>query len=220
MGRFGAWKSMGVRILIPAKCDGGKTRLAPLMEQSARELLCLDFLRNTLQVALPVAGTTVVVRDEKCAVAARSQGAAVLLDPRADLNAALDIGRSSIPAHDGILVCPIDLPWITPSMLRRMTKRANALSIVPDRHRSGTNLLWIPAAAVADFQFMFGPYSFARHLEQGRRLGIPIEMPAMEAAGFDIDDPDDFATWRARAQLPIGEPEVRAPSFELCREPG
>jgi 2-phospho-L-lactate guanylyltransferase len=192
---------MGVRILIPAKCDGGKTRLAPLMEPCARERLCIDFLRNTLQVALPVADTTVVARDEKCAAVARSLGADVLFDPCADLNAALDSGRSSIAAHDGILVCPIDLPWITPSMLRRMTDSADALSIVPDRHMSGTNLLWIPAPAVADFRFMFGPDSFARHVEQGRQLGIPVEMPVMEEAGFDIDNPDDFAMWRERAHV-------------------
>ena len=35
---------MGVRILIPAKSNGGKTRLAPLMEPCARERLCIDFL--------------------------------------------------------------------------------------------------------------------------------------------------------------------------------
>jgi 2-phospho-L-lactate guanylyltransferase len=188
---------MGVRILIPAKCDGGKTRLAPLMEPCARERLCIGFLENTVKIALSVAATTVIARDGRCADMARALGADVMFDPTSGgLNAALDTGRASANPGDGVVVCPIDLPRITPVTLRRLTDSANAISIVPDRHLAGTNLLWIPAPAVADFQFMFGPDSFARHVEQGRRRGLAVETPALQEAGFDVDSHDDFAIWR------------------------
>lgn len=189
---------MGIRILIPAKCDGGKTRLSPVMSACGRQQLCVDFLENTLKVALSVAETMVIARDERCAVAARALGAAVLFDPSSDLNAALDAGRSSTTPCDGIVVCPIDLPWITSTTIRRLTDRADAISVVPDRHLSGTNLLWIPAPALADFKFMFGPDSFAKHVEQGRQLGVAVETPVMEEAGFDVDSPEDFAIWNER----------------------
>jgi 2-phospho-L-lactate guanylyltransferase len=189
---------MGIRILIPAKCDGGKTRLTPVMSASARQQLCIDFLENTLKVALSVAETTVIARDERCADVARALGAVVLFDPSSGLNAALDAGRSSTTLFDGIVVCPIDLPWITSTTIRRLTERADAISVVPDRHLSGTNLLWIPAPAVADFKFMFGPHSFKRHVEQGRQLGIAMETPVMEEAGLDVDSPEDFAIWNER----------------------
>ena len=108
-------------------------------------------------------------------------------------------GRLSTTLRDGIVVCPIDLPWITSATIRRLTDRADAISVVPDRHGSGTNLLWIPAAVIADFKFMFGPDSFTRHVEQGRKLGVAVETPALEEAGFDVDNPEDFAIWNERA---------------------
>ncbi|MDB5584715.1 MAG: hypothetical protein JWR80_9891 [Bradyrhizobium sp.] len=170
------------------------------MSASARQQLCIDFLESTLKVALSVAETTVIARDERCAIAARALGAAVLFDPGSSgLNAALDAGRSSVASGDAILVCPIDLPWITSTTLRRLTDRADAIAVVPDRHLTGTNLLWIPAPAVADFQFMFGPDSFTKHVEHGRQLGFAVETPVMEEAGFDIDNPEDFAIWNERA---------------------
>ena len=185
-----------VRILVPAKCEGGKTRLAPLMQPSARERLCLDFVKRTLGVALPVAPTIVIARDMKSATEARALGADVLFEPEASLNAALEIGRASVGAGHGILVCPIDLPHLTSETLRRLIANTDAIAVAPDRHRSGTNLLWLPAAAATDFQFMFGPASFARHVERGRRLGFVVETPDIHEAGFDIDNPDDFAIWR------------------------
>jgi 2-phospho-L-lactate guanylyltransferase len=168
------------------------------MSACARQQLCIDFLQNTLKVALSVAETTVIARDERCADAARTLGAVVLFDPSSGLNAALDTGRASTPPCDGIVVCPIDLPWITSTTIRRLTDRADAISIVPDRHLSGTNLLWIPAPAIADFKFMFGPDSFTRHVEQSRQLGVAVETPMMEEAGFDVDSPEDFAIWNER----------------------
>ena len=169
------------------------------MSTCARQQLCIDFLKNTLKVTSAVAETTVIARDERCAEAARALGATVLFDPSSGLNAALDTGRLSTTLRDGIVVCPIDLPWITSATIRRLTDRADAISVVPDRHGSGTNLLWIPAAVIADFKFMFGPDSFTRHVEQGRKLGVAVETPALEEAGFDVDNPEDFAIWNERA---------------------
>lgn len=191
---------MAVRILIPARCEGGKTRLSPVLSTCARQQLCIDFLTNTLKVALSVAETTVIARDERCAMAARALGATVLFDPgSAGLNAALDAGRSSVARGDGIVVCPIDLPWITLTTLRRLTDSADSISVVPDRHLSGTNLLWIPAPALSDFRFMFGPRSFAKHVEHGRQLGFAVETSVMEEAGFDVDDPLDFAIFKGKS---------------------
>ena len=174
------------------------------MSPCARQQLCIDFLTNTLKVALAVAETTVIARDERCATAARALGAAVLFDPgSAGLNAALDAGRASVARGDGVVVCPIDLPWINVTTLRRLTASADSISVVPDRHLSGTNLLRIPASALADFRFMFGPRSFAKHVEHGRQLGFAVETSVMEEAGFDVDDPRDLAIFSRAMVQPV-----------------
>jgi 2-phospho-L-lactate guanylyltransferase len=178
------------------------------LDARERQQLCIDFLTNTLKVAMPVAETTVIARDERCAMTARALGAAVLFDQGSGgLNAALDAGRSSVARGDGMVVCPIDLPWITVMTLRRLTDSADSISVVPDRHLSGTNLLWIPAPAVPDFRFMFGPQSFTKHVQHGRQLGFSVETPVMEEASFDVDDPPDFAIFKDQAAAG-GEPSA------------
>lgn len=184
---------MDLRILIPVKPLGeGKSRLAPVLDALGRRALCEGFVRRSLEVATSLAPTLVVTRDP--AVAAMAGKATVIAEPDgADLNAALDAGRKAALNADALLVLPIDLPRLQPDALRRLCATADRIALVPDRGRTGTNLLLLPRAAIATFRFAYGADSLAAHQAEAKRLGIPIEIIDEPEAAFDIDAPEDYA---------------------------
>lgn len=65
------------------------------------------------------------------------------------------------------------------------------LTIAPDRHRDGSNVVCVPAAA--GFRFAYGPGSFERHLAEAGRLGLPVTVVDDPALAWDLDHPEDLA---------------------------
>lgn len=65
------------------------------------------------------------------------------------------------------------------------------LTIAPDRHRDGSNVVCVPAAA--GFRFAYGPGSFERHLAEAERLGLPVTVVDDPALAWDLDHPEDLA---------------------------
>lgn len=184
---------MDLRILIPVKpLAEGKSRLAPVLDAAARRALCERFFRRSLALATALAPTIVVTRDPQVAAAA---GAAQVVaePPDADLNGALDAGRRAALDADALLVLPIDLPHLSRETLVQLCQHRDRLTIVPDRHEDGTNLLFVPKAAIAEFRFAFGPGSFAAHQAEAARLGIPVHVLRLVDAAFDVDRPADYA---------------------------
>jgi 2-phospho-L-lactate guanylyltransferase len=80
------------------------------------------------------------------------------------------------------------------------------VTLVPDRHRNGTNaLLCAPPAIIAP---CFGSDSFKRHLEAARGQGFEVRIVESDALSLDIDDSEDLDELRRRldaepALLPI-----------------
>jgi len=184
---------MDLRILIPVKpLAEGKSRLAPVLDAAARRALCERFFRRSLALATALAPTIVITRDPQVAAAA---GAAQVVaePPGADLNGALDAGRRAALDADALLVLPIDLPHLSRETLTQLCQHRDRLAIVPDRHEDGTNLLYLPQAAIAEFRFAFGPGSFAAHQAEAARLGIPVHVLRLVDAAFDVDQPADYA---------------------------
>jgi len=184
---------MDLRILIPVKPLGeGKSRLAPVLDEQGRRALCDGFVRHTLEMATGLAPTLVVTRDP--GVAAIAGAAKVIAEPPgADLNAALDAGRRAVLGADALLILPIDLPRLHATTLQRLWVRANHIVLVPDRSRTGTNLLLLPRAAIPGFRFAYGTDSFAAHQAEAKRLGIPLDIVDEPEAAFDVDAPEDYA---------------------------
>ncbi|MEZ5177887.1 MAG: hypothetical protein R2746_06270 [Acidimicrobiales bacterium] len=75
--------------------------------------------------------------------------------------------------------------------------------LVPDRRADGTNVIALPTAS--GFRFRYGPGSFARHQAEARRLGLPVEVRADAALGWDVDVPDDLRL-PGGADLAAGRP--------------
>jgi 2-phospho-L-lactate guanylyltransferase len=135
----------------------------------------------------------VVCDDPDVASWARELGALVLWEAGRGLNGAVQeavarlgrMGVEQIAVAAGDLPLATDLKWVT---------RFAGITIVPDRHHDGTNVIGVPAAA--DFNFAYGPGSFARHLEEARRTDLPTRVVHSSPLAWDVDVPADLVAVR------------------------
>jgi 2-phospho-L-lactate guanylyltransferase len=176
-------------VLVPVKAFGqAKLRLAPAMAPPQRAALAQSMAAQVVRSAagLPVA---VVCDDPDVAAWARSLGALVIWEPGRGLNGAVQEGVARLGAAGAglVVVAAGDLPLATD--LRWVT-RFPGVTIVPDRRHDGTNVISVPPDA--GFTFSYGPGSFARHLDEAQRLGLPIRVVHSSPLAWDVDVPDDL----------------------------
>lgn len=135
---------------------------------------------------LPV---TVVCDDPAVHEWALQVGAQVLWTPGLGLDGAVEAGveAAADAGAERVLVAHADLPMATG--LDHVVGRIGAV-MVPDRHDDGTNVIAIPARS--GFRFAYGPGSFLRHRLEADRLGLPVEVLADVALGWDVDVPADL----------------------------
>jgi 2-phospho-L-lactate guanylyltransferase len=66
----------------------------------------------------------------------------------------------------------------------------DGVTLVPDRHGDGTNVIVIPTDS--GFVFSYGPASFARHHAEAQRLGLDVRVIHNDRLAWDVDRPDDL----------------------------
>lgn len=177
-------------VLVPVKAFAhAKVRLAPALGPADRETLAREMATRVVASAggLPVA---VVCDDRDVAAWARSLGALVIWEPGRGLNGAVEEGvaRLADAGADTVIVAAGDLPLATD--LRLMTGFPG-VTIVPDRRHDGTNVITVPARA--GFYFSYGPGSFSRHVDEARRIGLPVRVLRSPTLEWDVDLPADLA---------------------------
>lgn len=99
----------------------------------------------------------------------------------------------------GVLIMPADLPFARAEALSRIVEthpEAPGCVIVPDRHRCGTNLLYV--APPADTIYRFGEDSCAKHRIAAAERGYRVSIVEDDQLAFDIDEPADYDLWRSR----------------------
>jgi 2-phospho-L-lactate guanylyltransferase len=176
-------------VLVPVKAfHRAKVRLAPALPADERAALARTMAEGVLRAAdgLPVA---VVCDDQDVAVWARSRGAEVVWAPGRGLNGAVAAGVDQLAAAGihHVIVAHGDLPladhlgWVADF---------EGVTIVPDRHDKGTNVLGVPAAA--GFRFSYGAGSFERHRIEAHRLGLPLRVSRSPRLTWDVDVPADL----------------------------
>lgn len=151
------------------------------------------------QVILSARGRPVAVAcdDDEVDAWARSVGADVIRTDGNDLNGsatvALDACRTD--GWELMVLTHADLPLVTSfdDVLDQhpTPDRPRGITIVPDRHMSGTNLLVVPCAV--DFDFAYGPGSFDLHRSAARAAGLGVTVVEDPTFGWDMDEPDDLA---------------------------
>ena len=177
-------------VLIPVKAfDQAKKRLSPALGPGEREALARRFAANVLDAARPLPAV-VVCDDDGVAAWAASSGAQVLWRPGLGLNEAVQDGVATLASQGArrVVVCHSDLPlarslaWVS---------RFPGITLVPDRHGLGTNVIGVPTDA--GFRFAYGPNSFERHRAEARRTGRVLRIVRDPSLGWDVDVPDDLA---------------------------
>jgi 2-phospho-L-lactate guanylyltransferase len=136
-------------------------------------------------------------------------------DPGHSEAATLGIIRAVALGAEAAALLPGDCPLLDAAELDAALARLErgAVTVVPDRHGTGTNaLLLCPVDAIGP---AFGEGSAARHAERVGRAGHRLAVEPLASLGLDLDTPDDL---RALAAALASEPE-RAPATagELAR---
>jgi 2-phospho-L-lactate guanylyltransferase len=186
-------------VLVPVKAfTDAKARLAAVLEDGERERLA----RWTSERVLAAAGelpTYVACDDEAVASWARQHGATILWHPGVGLNAAVNNSVAALreAGVTDVIVAHGDLPRV--HSLAAVAE-PGTLTLVPDRHGDGTNVVGVPTAM--PFQFAYGPGSFRRHLDAAIGAGLSVRVRRDPLLALDIDTPSDLAHPLVQEVLP------------------
>jgi 2-phospho-L-lactate guanylyltransferase len=186
-----------VAVLVPVKAFGeAKLRLAPALDEHARAELARSMATTVVTVAAPLPAF-VVCDDDDVATWAIGVGAEVVWRPGLGLNGAVSDGVDLLASrgYDQVIVAHGDLPY---AVDLAWVADFDGVTLVPDRHDDGTNVVCIPTGA--GFTFAYGLGSFRRHCAEAERLGLPLRVEREPHLGWDVDIPDDLAApgWLAR----------------------
>jgi 2-phospho-L-lactate/phosphoenolpyruvate guanylyltransferase len=192
-----------VAVLPVKRFAHAKQRLGAVLAPADRLLLAEAMLRDVLGALGRVRrlyGLVVVTREPRARALARGQGAVLVDDPREDGQAAaaeLGIRQALEVGAERVLLVPGDCPGLDPEevdgLLREETL-APAVTIVPDRHGTGTNaMLLSPPGAVAP---SFGAGSFARHVRLAEEAGAKVLVRGAPSLELDVDTAEDLQAFR------------------------
>lgn len=176
-------------VLIPVKAfDQAKGRLSKALEPTTRARLAREMATNLvgMQGDLPVA---VCCDDPAVAEWAISIDASVIWCPGTGLNGAVQQGVHEFgrAGYRSVAVAHSDLPLAT--SLRPLLGWPG-ITIVPDRHRQGSNVIALPTDI--DFQFSYGSGSFERHVREAIRHRLGLRIAHDDRLGWDVDEPVDL----------------------------
>jgi 2-phospho-L-lactate/phosphoenolpyruvate guanylyltransferase len=213
---------MRTAAILPVKrFASAKSRLGVSVGDHVRANLARAMVGDVLTAlgeAAELERTIVVTGEDSVAKAATYLGAQVVNDTADEgQSAAVSLGVQAALASgfERVLCIPGDCPALDPLEIDELLGPARAgargpeVTIVPDRHGTGTNaLILTPPGAIAP---SFGPGSCERHraLAAGARVGCRIERVA--SLLLDIDTGEDLAALRERlAQEHVRAPRTRA----------
>jgi 2-phospho-L-lactate/phosphoenolpyruvate guanylyltransferase len=190
------------RIIVPHRgLEAAKTRLATSLAPEERMLLASQLLQRVLGVVRSVSDDVVVITPSRAlAEIVDPTGARLIVQRGMGLNEGLEQARfdALVDDVDTLVVLHGDLPNLRPddveTLLRALPDGEEpAVAIAPDRAGTGTNGLVLRPPGV--IRFRFGSGSFAKHLEEVERAGVPLVAVNRAGLAFDLDTPADLARW-------------------------
>jgi len=166
-----------------------KGRLADTLSAHERETIARSCAKTVIEACSPLP-VYVVCSDATVSAWATSLGARSVLCETPGLDIAVDFGRKAA-ARDGadhLIVAHADLP-----LARSLSHIAidGAVSLVPDRHRDGTNVLSFPIASM--FTTAYGPGSYDNHVQLAHDAGLACHTIVDDDLALDLDTADDLS---------------------------
>ncbi|MGH2852249.1 MAG: 2-phospho-L-lactate guanylyltransferase [Solirubrobacteraceae bacterium] len=192
-----------IAVLPVKRFELAKTRLseqlAPQTRRELAEAMVADVL-DVLAAAPQLADVVVVTNEPSVATLAQASGASVLGDPHESGQSAatlVGIHHALAAGYERALLVPGDCPALDGATLGELLTPedpAPAVTIVADRHGTGTNaLLLTPPDAIEP---SFGPGSFERHAKRASAAGTAWRVAPLPGLLLDADTPDDLAALR------------------------
>ena len=189
---------MRTAAVLPIKSfSRAKSRLGGELDRSELAAAMTGDVLSALNATLGVEQVIVVTAE----ALADDAGAVVIPDPdEAGQSAAAQRGIEAALERgaERVLLVPGDCPALDPGELGGLLGEESAppqVTVVPDRHGSGTNaLLLTPPGAVAP---SFGAGSMARHAARARAAGATVKVRALPSLALDVDTLDDLQALRA-----------------------
>jgi 2-phospho-L-lactate/phosphoenolpyruvate guanylyltransferase len=183
--------------VLPVKRFGAaKQRLAAGIDDDRRETLVAAMLEDVLEAigaARAIERAIAVTDERRAAELAVAAGADVVPDPGGGHSGAALAGaaRAQELGAGCVVLLPGDCPLLDPRELERLLTGMpdRYVSIVPDRHGTGTNALALaPPDAIRP---TFGEGSCARHVAAAREAGVPYAVEELPSLALDLDTPAD-----------------------------
>lgn len=131
---------------------------------------------------------------------------------RLGIEAALSLGA------ERVLLVPGDCPALEPSEIDGLLEQnldPPSVSIVPDRHGTGTNALLL--APPGTIEPAFGPGSCERHVILARAVGAAVRVAEVPSLALDVDTPEDLDALEAAIALRPAASRTRRLLSELSK---
>ena len=186
-------------MLVPVKAfSAAKRRLADVLPAADRAELARRMATTVINAGRPLT-VYVVCDDDEVARWAETVGTQVLWRPGHGLNGAVTDGVASLAklGFTDVVVAHADLPLAHD--LPRLV-HPGLITLVPDRHDDGTNVISLPAAL--GFRFAYGPGSFRHHVAEAHTHGTGVRVWREPRLGLDVDLPVDLDEPAVREVLP------------------
>ena len=183
--------------------EAAKTRLAPSLSPEERIMLASQLLQRVLKVARQVADDVEVISPSRSlAEIVEPSGARLAVQRGLGLNAGLEQARfqALMDQVETLIILHGDLPNLQPEDIITLLDALPgaddaAVTIAPDRAGTGTNGLVLRPPGVIPFRFGVG--SFAAHVEEVAKAGVPLVAVNRAGLAFDLDTTEDLVRWLA-----------------------
>ncbi|HEV2785863.1 MAG TPA: 2-phospho-L-lactate guanylyltransferase [Solirubrobacteraceae bacterium] len=190
--------------ILPVKrFAAAKARLGDDLSSGTRRALTESMVTDVLMALrrTKAIDEVLIVTSEPAAEAiGHGYGATVLADDaEAGQSAATLIGIAHALEQSArrVLLVPGDCPALDPAQLTELLDRpllGRSVTIVPDRHGSGTNaLVLVPPDVIEP---AFGEDSRARHEQAAAAAGVPCDVEEVPTLLIDVDTGDDLEALR------------------------
>lgn len=184
-----------IRIVIPFKFQGAKSRLCPLLSPEERRFLAFSMLEDVLRAVSSFGRITILSRPGFPGLSSRngcSLPIAEVVESGLSLNDALnDFIEAQVSSGwpEDVLIVMADLALIGEEEIRGIINVSGDVVLSPGRG-GGTNMILIRASG---FRTCYNGLSFPRHRNLVLQLGIRPGYYYSYRSGCDIDEPADLA---------------------------
>ena len=177
-----------IAVIVPIKdFRQAKHRLSDRLDAEARESLARKMAERVLSAAKNFT-IHVACNDDEVAKWAASLGVEVIWVEQEGLNPAVSHAAQQVAGDfPHMTIVHADLPQ---AKSLDGIARANAVSIVPDRHKQGTNVLSLPTGT--SFEFQYGANSLYLHMNEAVRQDLDLRVLQIAHLQWDIDTPEDL----------------------------